>query len=142
MVNDADVDSVFLKDQFVRRDIYLGLTKTKLGDPGDGAATLLKHTYGGFLRLKGATSLAKLMSPFTIARNAISAVGFATANGNVGRGANVFESTKIVLNEIRKRNPADRAQYYRMLQEEPNKAPPVCYKMCSDDSVIDNYGEK
>ena len=107
-----------LKDQFVRRDIYLGLTKTKLGDPGDGAATLLKHTYGGFLRLKGATSLAKLMSPFTIARNAISAVGFATANGNVGRGANVFESTKIVLNEIRKRNPADRAQYYRMLQEE------------------------
>ena len=31
--------------------------------------------------------------------------------------------------------------FYTMLQEEPNKAPPVCYKMCSDDSVIDNYGE-
>ena len=31
-------------------------------------------------------------------------------------------------------------EFYMMLQEEPEKAPPVCHKMCSDNSVGDNYG--
>ena len=31
--------------------------------------------------------------------------------------------------------------FYTMLQKEPDKAPPVCYKMCSDNSVIETYGE-
>ena len=31
--------------------------------------------------------------------------------------------------------------FYIMLQMEPDKAPPVCYKMCSENSVIETYGE-
>ena len=31
--------------------------------------------------------------------------------------------------------------FYTMLQKEPDKAPPVCYKMCSDISVIETYGK-
>ena len=31
--------------------------------------------------------------------------------------------------------------FYIMLQKEPDKAPPVCYKMCSENSVIETYGE-
>ena len=31
--------------------------------------------------------------------------------------------------------------FYTMLQKEPDKAPPVCYKMCSDNSVIETYGK-
>ena len=31
--------------------------------------------------------------------------------------------------------------FYTMLQKEPDKAPPVCYEMCSENSVIETYGE-
>ena len=31
--------------------------------------------------------------------------------------------------------------FYIMLQKEPDKAPPVCHKMCSENSVIETYGE-
>ena len=31
--------------------------------------------------------------------------------------------------------------FYTILQKEPDKAPPVCYKMCSDNSVIETYGK-
>ena len=31
--------------------------------------------------------------------------------------------------------------FYTMLQKEPEKAPPVCHKMCSDNSVIETYGK-
>ena len=31
--------------------------------------------------------------------------------------------------------------FYTMLQKEPDKAPPVCYEMCSENSVIETYGK-
>ena len=54
---------------------------------------LLGNTYGYFLRAKGASQLAKTaFSIPTQARNVISGALFALAQGNVGRGVNVFES--------------------------------------------------
>jgi len=33
-------------------------------------------------------------------------------------------------------------EFYLMLQQHPEEAPKVCWKMCSEDSVVDNYGEE
>ena len=50
-------------------------------------------------------------------RNVTSAALFAGAQGNVGRGANVFESVALVLENIRKTSPEERAAFFRELQE-------------------------
>ena len=31
--------------------------------------------------------------------------------------------------------------FYTLLWNEPDKAPPVCHKMCDEKSIIDNYGD-
>jgi|TARA_B110000285_G_scaffold167352_1_gene187040 hypothetical protein len=57
--------------------------------------------YTGFLRLKGASQYAKtILSPITQIRNVTSAALFAAAQGNIGRGANVMESLRIVSNDV------------------------------------------
>ena len=33
-------------------------------------------------------------------------------------------------------------EFYIMLQQQPNEAPPICFKKCSEDSVGDKYGEE
>ena len=33
-------------------------------------------------------------------------------------------------------------EFYLMLQQHPDQAPKVCWKMCCEDSVVDNYGKE
>tara|TARA_B100001093_G_C26856005_1_gene1027433 strand:+ start:1672 stop:6336 length:4665 start_codon:yes stop_codon:yes gene_type:complete len=57
--------------------------------------------YAPFLKMKGASQYAKtILSPYTQVRNVTSAAMFALAQGNLGKGANVFESADIVLRDI------------------------------------------
>ena len=56
-------------------------------------------------------------SPITQIRNVTSAALFAAAQGNVGRGANVWESVNLVLDNIMKTAPEERAAFFRELQE-------------------------
>ena len=57
--------------------------------------------YAPFLKMKGASQYAKtILSPYTQVRNVTSAAMFALAQGNIGKGANVFESADIVLRDI------------------------------------------
>ena len=72
----------------------------------------------GFLLGKGfAQKVKTVYSPITQIRNVTSAALFAAAQGNVGRGANVWESVNLVLDNIMKTAPEERAAFFRELQE-------------------------
>ncbi|MEL0287068.1 MAG: hypothetical protein VXA34_00270 [Gammaproteobacteria bacterium] len=72
--------------------------------------TAIRNTYSGFLRLKGATQFGKtVLSPVTQIRNVTTASLFALAQGNIGRGANLGESARIVLNNLFTDVPSDQA---------------------------------
>ena len=65
------------------------------------AGKIARAIYTGFLRLKGASQYAKtILSPITQIRNITSAALFAAAQGNVGRGANVMESLRLVTTDV------------------------------------------
>ena len=71
-----------------------------------------------FLLGKGFTQKVKTVySPITQIRNVTSAALFALAQGNVGRGANVYESVALVLENIKKSGPEERTKFFRELQE-------------------------
>ena len=60
--------------------------------------------YATFLGLKGMSQIAKtIYSPITQIRNATTASFFALANGNIGNGRDLINSTKIILSEINQR---------------------------------------
>lgn len=74
--------------------------------------------YGTFLQAKGASQFSKtVLSPITQVRNVISASLFALAQGNIGRGGNLFDSVLTVANSISKNDPAGRLNFFRKLQE-------------------------
>ena len=110
-----------LQGAYVKKPIYNSLTRLTLGE-GTAASNIYKWTYGAFLQGKGSVQYANtILSPITQIRNFTSSGLFATAQGNVGRGANVFESVDIVLNDIFKRTgtPGDEklAELFQKYQE-------------------------
>ena len=110
----AEVDDAPLKDRiFARNPVFNDLTR----------ANKQRHNYidyavRGFLLGKGfAQKVKTVYSPITQIRNVTSAALFAAAQGNVGRGANVWESVNLVLDNIMKTAPEERAAFFRELQE-------------------------
>ena len=98
---------------FARNPVYRDLTRnTKRFNP---ETNLIMSS---FLLGKGFSQKVKTVySPITQIRNVTSAALFAGAQGNIGRGANVFESVALVLENIRKTSPEERAAFFRELQE-------------------------
>ncbi len=98
---------------FVRRPVYNDLTRNnKQYHP------VINFSYSTFLLGKGFSQKVKTVySPVTQIRNITSAALFAAAQGNIGRGANVFESVHMVLQNIYKTAPEERAAFFRELQE-------------------------
>ena len=67
---------------------------------------------------KGFTQKVKTVYSLTTQiRNVTSAALFAAAQGNIGRGANVWESVSLVMENIKKSSPEDRAAFFQELQE-------------------------
>jgi hypothetical protein len=101
---------------YVKDAMYNDLTRVVNNDLGP-MGNLGRSMYSGFLRSKGTVQHGKtVLSPVTQIRNVTSAGFFATAQGNVGKGADVFESFSIVWNSIFNKNPREKANYYSMLQ--------------------------
>lgn len=76
------------------------LERTIIGDQG-ALGNAIKNTYSGFLRAKGATQFGKtVLSPITQLRNVTTASLFALAQGNIGRGANLGESVRLVYDNL------------------------------------------
>jgi len=82
--------------------VYKDLTRTVLGDMGV-IGNGIRATYSGFLRGKGAVQYGKtVLSPITQVRNVTSASLFALAQGNIGSGATLGESLRVVMNGYKK----------------------------------------
>ncbi len=100
----------------VSNNMYKDLTRVVAGDNGS-MGNLARTAYSGFLRAKGMTQFGKtVLSPVTQVRNVTSAGLFALAQGNVGRGANVFESFNMVMGNIKKKSTAEQLEEYAKLQ--------------------------
>jgi hypothetical protein len=103
-----------MKDMHVSNRVYNQLTRQVIGDVNP-MADLGLALYSGFLRAKGITQFGKtVLSPITQVRNVTSASLFAMAQGNVGTGANIFESVDTVMRGVLKR--PDKYKYYSRLQ--------------------------
>ena len=62
---------------------------------------LVRKLYAPFLKAKSISQYSKtILSPITQVRNVTSAAMFAVMQGNVGKGASIFESSDIVLKDI------------------------------------------
>ncbi len=98
---------------FARRPVYNDLTRnTRQMNP------VFNMAFSSFMLGKGFSQKVKTVySPITQLRNVTSAAMFAAAQGNVGRGANVFESVNLVLENIKKTSPEERAAFFQELQE-------------------------
>tara|TARA_R100000900_G_scaffold144768_1_gene129343 strand:+ start:1005 stop:5168 length:4164 start_codon:yes stop_codon:yes gene_type:complete len=60
----------------------------------------LRRLYGSFLKAKGVSQYSKtVLSPITQIRNFTTATMFALSQGNIGRGANLFDSIKMVFDD-------------------------------------------
>ena len=85
----------------VPKTIYNSLTQRIVGTQGNEFVDGMRAMYSSFLRGKGAVQYSKtVLSPITQIRNVTTASMFALAQGNVGRGVNLGESVRIVLNGI------------------------------------------
>ncbi len=63
--------------------------------------------WGGFLKVKAGSQYSKtILSPVTQVRNLLSASLFAAAQGNIGKGANLYDSLRLVLADLSSR-PTD-----------------------------------
>ena len=97
-------------------EMWKSMSHIVMNDVNDGAR-IARALYGGFLKLKGYSQYAKtILSPITQVRNVVSASLFAVAQGNVGRGANVMESVRLVKNDILQRYKGDDLAYLVDLQ--------------------------
>ncbi len=100
----------------VSNNMYKDLTRIVANDTSS-MGNLARSSYSAFLRAKGITQFGKtVLSPVTQVRNVTSAALFALAQGNVGRGANVFESFNMVMGNIRKKSTAEQLEEYAKLQ--------------------------
>lgn len=89
-----------LRDFAVSPAVYKDMTRFVLGDQGV-LGNAITNTYSAFLRTKGVTQFGKtVLSPITQLRNVTTASLFALAQGNVGRGANLGESVRLVYNNL------------------------------------------
>ena len=96
--------------------VYQDLTRTVVGDVG-WLGNALRSTYSGFLRVKGGTQYGKtILSPITQIRNVTTASAFAAAQGNVGKGANLYESVGLVFNNLKRMPPEKAAEEFKELQ--------------------------
>lgn len=103
-----------LEGTYVNKRMYNDLTSLVVGNAGT-TGNLARAAYSGFLRAKGISQASKtIYSPITQVRNVTSAGLFATMQGNVGAGANLWDSVSLVWNNINKR--ADKADYFQNLQ--------------------------
>ena len=101
---------------YVKDNLYKDLTRLVNNDLGT-MGNIARGAYSGFLRAKGVTQFGKtVLSPVTQIRNVTSASLFATAQGNVGKGANVFESLGLVWDNILRKSPEEKAQFYQKMQ--------------------------
>ena len=95
--------------------VYQDLTRNVIGDTG-WLGNNLRSIYSGFLRVKGGSQYGKtILSPITQIRNVTTAVAFAAAQGNIGKGANLYESLALVMNNLRKMPPEEAAKEYQNL---------------------------
>ena len=102
----------------VPKRVYRDLTRTVIGDTGV-IGNALRATYSGFLRVKGGTQYGKtILSPITQIRNVTTASAFAAAQGNIGKGANLWESVGLVFNNMKNLPPEKAAALYKELQRE------------------------
>ena len=103
-----------LEGYYVPNKVGQNLQRTVLGD-ADVITNSVRATYSGFLKAKGYTQYGKtVLSPITQIRNFTTAALFATAQGNVGRGANLMESMRIGFSDLKDLPPA---QALKQLQE-------------------------
>ena len=103
-----------LEGSYASKRVHNDLTSRVIGDAGT-IGNIARATYSGFLRAKGMSQASKtLYSPITQVRNVTSAGLFATMQGNVGAGANLWDSVGLVWNNINKR--VDKADYFQKLQ--------------------------
>lgn len=80
--------------------IHRDLTRLVIGDENT-TVNVARSLYGGFLKAKGATQFgATVLSPVTQIRNVTTASLFSTMQGNVGRGANLWESMRLVFDNL------------------------------------------
>jgi len=94
-----------LEGYMVPERIYKDITRAVQQDHGAMLNTL-RSAYVGLIRAKGFTQYgATVLSPITQIRNVTSASLFALAQGNIGRGANLFESVGLVMDDIKKLTP-------------------------------------
>ena len=99
---------------FARNNVYKDLTMQTNANTND-FAQVMRASYSAFLKGKGITQYgATVLSPVTQIRNFTSSSLFALAQGNVGAGANLFDSIGTVWKDIVKR--PDKASYYKNLQ--------------------------
>ena len=99
----------------VPKAVFNSLTR-RTSDPERLA--LLKATYSLFLKGKAATQYGKtILSPATQIRNVTTAAGFVLANGNVGKGANILESMRLVFDNFGRLGSGEQAKLYKRMQE-------------------------
>jgi hypothetical protein len=104
-----------LKDNvYAKNNVYKDLTMQTKANTND-VSNVMRAAYSGFLKGKGITQYAAtVLSPVTQVRNFTSSSLFALAQGNVGTGANLFDSVSVVWDNILKR--PDKENYYKNLQ--------------------------
>ena len=102
------------KNIAVSNPIYKDLTRQVQGDD-EAMMNIIRGGYSGLLKAKGFSQYTKtVLSPITQVRNVTSAGLFALAQGNVGSGANLFESLGTVWDSILKR--PDKDKFYGKMQ--------------------------
>ena len=90
-----------LYNYVVPKRVYTSLTDAVVSGSEHELVNGIRAAYSGFLRGKGATQYGKtVLSPITQIRNVSTAAAFALAQGNVGKGADLGESVRIVWNGI------------------------------------------
>ena len=98
----------------VSNPVYKDLTRQVRGDD-ESMMNIIRAGYSGLLKAKGISQYTKtVLSPVTQIRNVSSAGLFALAQGNVGSGANLFESFEIVSRGVFLR--PDKDQYLDKVQ--------------------------
>ena len=103
-----------LQGSFARNDVYKNISMQTKAHTND-MAQVMRASYSAFLKGKGITQYAAtVLSPVTQIRNVTSSSLFALAQGNVGSGANLFDSVGVVWDGIRKR--PDKERYFSNLQ--------------------------
>ena len=102
----SGTDFGVLADFAVPRAVYNNLTRKMIQSDESVIAQTANAAYGLLLRGKGLSQYSKtVLSPVTQVRNVTTASMFALAQGNVGTGANVFESLGMLIRQTDGANP-------------------------------------